>query len=56
MKKLFLMAIMLLMFGAANAQIADVKTDNGVARIYHDGDYNPSYSLILKYNLPFARR
>ena len=47
MKKLFLMEIMLLMFGAANAQIADVKTDNGAARIYHDGDHNPSYSLVI---------
>jgi len=36
MKKLFLMATMLLMFGAVNAQIGDVKVDGSSAKIYDD--------------------
>ena len=47
MKRFLLMATMLLAFGVANAQIADIKTDNGAARVYHDGDNNPSYSLSI---------
>jgi len=36
MKKLFLMATMLLMFGAVNAQIAEVKQEGSYARIYNE--------------------
>ena len=38
MKKLFLMAIMLLMFGAANAQIADVQQKGSYLYVYGDGN------------------
>lgn len=29
------------------AQIAEVKVENGAARVYHDGDNYPSYSLTI---------
>jgi len=35
------------MFRLVNAQIADVKVENGVAKVYHDGDNYPSYTLTL---------
>jgi len=38
---------MLLTFGAVNAQIVDVKEDKGAARVYHEGDNYPSYSLSI---------
>lgn len=45
MKKLFLMATTLLIFGAVNAQIGDVKVDGYNAKIYDDkGNY--SYNSI----------
>ena len=44
MKKLFLMATMLLMFGAVNAQIAEVKEDGSMVKIYDDrGSYTGNY-------------
>jgi hypothetical protein len=44
MKKLLLMATMLLAFGAANAQIAEVKEENGMAKIYNDqGSFTGKY-------------
>ena len=44
MKKLLLMATMLLAFGAANAQIAEVKEENGMAKIYNDqGSFTGNY-------------
>lgn len=36
MKRLLLMATMLLMFGAANAQIGEVKVERGYAMIYNE--------------------
>jgi hypothetical protein len=36
MKKFFLMTTMLLVFGAVNAQIAEVKQDGSYAKIYND--------------------
>ena len=46
MKKLFLMAIMLLMFGAANAQIADVQQKGSYLYVYGDGNQQLSYTSI----------
>ena len=44
MKQLLLMATMVLMFGAANAQIAEVKQENSRAKIYNDqGSYTGKY-------------
>ena len=45
MKKLFLMATMLLMFGAAQAQISDVQQQSG--RIYTYGDNNKELGSML---------
>lgn len=47
MKQLIFIATMLLTFGSLNAQIADVKVEPGAARVYHEGDNYPSYSLTL---------
>jgi hypothetical protein len=47
MKKLFLMATMLLMFGAVNAQIGDVKVDGSSAKIYDDKGKNTYKSISL---------
>lgn len=47
MKHLFLLATIFLTFSAVNAQIADVKIESGAARVYHEGDNYPSYSLTL---------
>lgn len=44
MKKLLLMTTMLLTFGAVSAQIAEVKQDGSLAKIYNDqGSYTGSY-------------
>ena len=44
MKKFFLIATMLLAFGSINAQIAEVKQDGNVAKIYNDqGKYTGKY-------------
>ncbi len=44
MKKFLLMATMLLIFGAVNAQIAEVKQDGSRAKIYNDqGSYTGKY-------------
>ena len=45
MKTIILMATMLLMFGAVNAQIAEVKEDGNTLKIYDDkGSYQTSFS------------
>ena len=53
MVKFFLMATMLLIFGAVNAQIGDVKVDGSSAKIYDDkGNYSyKSISLCSKCEL-----
>ena len=44
MKQFLLMAIMLLTFGAVSAQIAEVKQDGRIAKIYNDqGRYTNNY-------------
>ncbi len=50
MKQIIIIAAMLLTFSAVKAQIADVKEDNGAARVYHEGDNYPSYSLSIDRN------
>lgn len=47
MKTFQLLAAMLLFCSIAQAQISEVKTDNNYARIYHEGDNYPSYSLVI---------
>jgi|688.fasta_scaffold990925_2 hypothetical protein len=53
MKKFFLMATIMLSFGAVSAQIAEVKQDGNIAKIYNDqGRYTNSYiSLCSKCEL-----
>ncbi len=47
MKQLFLLVTIVLTFGAVNAQIADVKVTAGAARVYHEGNDYPTYSLTI---------
>jgi hypothetical protein len=48
MKRIILLVVFLCSFlMTINAQISEVKTDNGAARIYHEGENYPSYSLTI---------
>ncbi len=46
-KKILLMAIMLLTFGAINAQIAEVKEEGSYAKIYNDQGRYSGYSIYI---------
>lgn len=48
MKQFFLLATMLLTFGAVNAQIAEVKQEGSYAKIYNDqGSYTGNYIRLI---------
>jgi predicted RNA-binding protein associated with RNAse of E/G family len=47
MKQIILIATMLLTFGAVNAQIAEVKQDGGIAKIYNDQGSFTGYYVSL---------
>lgn len=47
MKRILIIAAVILIFGSVNAQIADVKAEKGVVKVYHEGDNYPSYSLSI---------
>lgn len=51
MKKLLLMATMFFMFGAAKAQIAEVKQDGQIARIYNDQGKYTGKNISLSSNM-----